>query len=107
MRRVLHLCGREADFLGEVIAPGFEQFAVAVKNGDARVGGAGRDIDAVFRINNNAATETVIHPFGQFAPVFVERVSVLAAADADGRFLFGSVAQTRHDQARGRDAGHF
>src|SRR2546422_11595208 len=43
--------------------------------GDARIGGTRRDVDTVFGIHHHSATETVLHSFGQLAPVFVDRKS--------------------------------
>ena len=107
VRRVLDLISGEADLVGKIVAPGFQQFALAVEDGDAWIGGTRRDINAVFGIHHHSATEAVLHSFGQFAPVFVERVGMMTGADANGDFLLSSGDQAWHNQAGGRNAGHF
>ena len=53
--------GVEADLLGEVVRPGFQELAVAVEDGDARAGRAGGDVDAVLAVEHDGTAEAVLH----------------------------------------------
>src|SRR5713226_8802656 len=87
MGGVGYLVNRQADLLGELVAPGFQQCAIAIKNGHAGLRRARRDVYAILGIDNDAAAEAVFHPGRQLAPAFDPFVSMVAAANADRAFL--------------------
>ena len=102
------LFGCVTDAIREVLAPGLEDFAFAVENGNARIRRARGEIDAILGIDNHAAAETVFHALGQFAPILNGFVGVITAADADGRFFFvGSAERGQSGKGGGSEAGGF
>src|SRR5262249_23726350 len=107
----IHAMRGRLDLLGviavaEILAPRFLEFSIRAKHGDARTGRARRNIDAVLRIDHDAAAEAPAHARGKLAPAFIKRVSPLAFADLHRCGIFGG-GKTGSSEGGSGSGAHF
>src|SRR6185369_1827623 len=94
-----------ADVLGELVAPGLEQFAGAIEDGDAGIGRAGGDVNAVFGVDDDSAAVAIFHSLGELAPVLDQLIGMVAGAEANRGVGFGGRDQAGEGEPGGGGSG--